>query len=188
MQQRGVDHTLGDLSRLYLLWLKSRVKAGRYKPLTYGSVLKPNSAREPEFSGGARICYIGTILSRRNDPILRATVMVRVALQKWGQNLDHLRRLALKAPHSRTRERFLALSLIADGTHNATSWATQFGRHDETVLEWIHTYNTQGPDALIYRRTGGPTPLLRPTKPSGLSKPSTPPNPSTTDCPATVGR
>src|SRR5580692_12625146 len=91
--------------------------------------------------------------------------MIRVEIQKWGQSLDDLRRLALQAEHPRTRERFLALSLIADGTHNATSWADRSGRQDETVLKWLHAYNAGGPDALNYRRTGGAAPLLRPSRP-----------------------
>jgi hypothetical protein len=113
--------------------------------------------------------------------------MVRVEIQKWGQSLDDLRRLAIQAEHPRTRERFLALSLIADGTHNATTWADRFGRQDETVLKWLHTYNTEGPDALIYRRTGGPSPLLRPARPGSSSTPSPPPGRSTMACPATAG-
>lgn len=114
--------------------------------------------------------------------------MIRVEMQKWGQSLDDLRRLALQAEHPRTRERFLALSLIADGTHNATTWADRFGRQDEAVLRWLHTYNTKGPDTLTYRRTGGPAPLLRPTNPGNSSRSSRPPSRSTTDCPATAGR
>jgi hypothetical protein len=113
--------------------------------------------------------------------------MIRVEIQKWGQSLEDLRRLALQAEHPRTRERFLALCLIADGTHNATTWADRFGRQDETVLRWLHTYNSEGPDALTYRRTGGPTPLLRPIEPGSSSRPSPPPSRSTTDCPATAG-
>ena len=114
--------------------------------------------------------------------------MVRVEMQKWGQSLDDLRRLALQAQHPRTRERFLALSQIADGTDNATTWADRFGRQDETVLRWLHTYNVKGPDALTYRRTGGPAPLLRPTNPGNSSRPLPPPSRSTTDCLATAGR
>ena len=114
--------------------------------------------------------------------------MIRVEIRKWGQSLEDLRRLALQAEHPRTRERFLALCLIADGTHNATTWADRFGRQDETVLRWLHTYNTEGPDALTYRRTGGPPPLLRPTRPDNSSIPSPPPNRSPTACPATAGR
>ena len=91
--------------------------------------------------------------------------MIRVEIQKWGQSLEDLRRLALQAEHPRTRERFLALSLIADGTHNATSWAAQFGRQDDTVLNWVHDYNAQGPDALTYRRSGGPAPFCARSSP-----------------------
>jgi hypothetical protein len=112
--------------------------------------------------------------------------VVRVEMQKWGQSLDDLRRLALDAPHRRTRDRFLALSLIADGTHNATTWAAQFHRQDETVLGWLHTYNEKGPEALTYRRTGG-APLLRPRRPTASSRPSSTPSRSTTGCPATAG-
>ena len=114
--------------------------------------------------------------------------MVRVEMQKWGQSLDDLRRLALQAPHHRTRERFFALSLIADGTHNATTWAARYGRRDETVLLWLHLYNEEGPDALTYRRTGGPAPLLRLIDPASSSRPSPPPSRSPTACPATAGR
>ena len=113
--------------------------------------------------------------------------MVRVEMQKWGQDLEDLRHLAIQAPHPRTRERFLALSLIADGTHSATTWAVQFGRRDDTVLHWVHTYNREGPDALTYRRTGG-APLLRPRRLGAWSRPSSTPSRSTTACPATAGR
>ncbi len=91
--------------------------------------------------------------------------MIRVELLKWGQSLDDSRGLALRADHPRTRECFMALSLIADGTYNATSWARRSGRQDETVLGWLHAYNNKGPHALTYRRTGGPAPLLRPNRP-----------------------
>src|SRR3954452_7287281 len=105
-------------------------------------------------------------------------LMVRLEMHKWGQSLEGLRRLALQAPHPRTRERFLALSLIADGTHNATTRAAQFGRRDDTVLCWVHTYNRKGPEALTYRRTGG-APPLRPTGHRASSRPSSTPSRST---------
>src|ERR1700735_937738 len=114
--------------------------------------------------------------------------MVRVEMQKWGQSLDDLRRLAFQSEHPRPRERLLALSLIADGTHNATSWAAQFGRQDETVLKWVHDYNAQGPRARPYRRSGRPPPLFRPSNPANSPGPSRPPSRSTTACPATAGR
>ena len=96
--------------------------------------------------------------------------MITIAMRTWGQTLDDLRRLAIAAPHPRTRERFLALSLIADGTHNASSFALAYDRQDETVMRWVHCYNRKGPDALTYRRTGSRAPFLPRTKPSNSSR------------------
>jgi hypothetical protein len=113
--------------------------------------------------------------------------MVRVDTAKWGQAVDDLRAAAAGAPHRRTRERFLALYVVASGTHNATAWAALTGREDGTVQGWVHRYNAGGPDALAYRRTGGSRPLFRPTGPR-----KSPPRPSgpgrvSTACPATCG-
>lgn len=87
--------------------------------------------------------------------------MVRVDLARWGQTVEDLRAASLAAPHRRTRERFQALYLIASGRFNATTCAAHVGRQDETVLAWVHRYNTEGPDALAYKKTGGSAPLLR---------------------------
>ena len=114
--------------------------------------------------------------------------MVRVELTKWGQSLEDLRRAAVNTPHRRSRERFQALYLIASGRFNATTCAAHIGRHDETVLSWVHLYNDGGPDALAYRHTGGSAPLLRPTRSNGSSKPSRTASRSTTACRDTSGR
>ena len=86
--------------------------------------------------------------------------MVRPDFAKWGQSLADLRRLAIQAKHARTRERFQALYIIGSQQSNATAWAQETGRNDETVLRWIHTYNQEGTEALDYRRTGGRSPFL----------------------------
>jgi len=86
--------------------------------------------------------------------------MIRVEMAKWGQSLEDLRLTSLQAAHPRSRERFQALYLIASGRFNATTCAAHIGRQDETVLGWVHRYNAYGPDALLYRRSGGRSPLL----------------------------
>jgi transposase len=86
--------------------------------------------------------------------------MIQVELAKWRQTVEDLRLASLNESHSRSRERFQALYLIASGQYNATTCAAHIGRQDETVLRWLHLYNRHGPDALIYRHTGGRTPLL----------------------------
>ena len=93
--------------------------------------------------------------------------MVRPEAVKWGQTLADLRRLSVEAEHARTRERFLALYMIGSERTNATQWATEIGRDDNTVMSWVHTYNKFGPEALSYRRTGGRPPFLASNKPSG---------------------
>ena len=84
--------------------------------------------------------------------------MLRVEYARWGQSPEDLRRLAMSAPHARTRERALALYDIAQGSC-ATRVAARTGRHPQTVMGWVHAYNAQGPDALGFRRTGGRPPF-----------------------------
>ncbi len=85
--------------------------------------------------------------------------MVGPDTAKWGQTVSDLRRLSIGAAHPRTRERFLALFMIGSGQANATGWARESGRMIDTVLKWVHRYNRDGPEALVYRRTGGHPPL-----------------------------
>ena len=99
--------------------------------------------------------------------------MVRPDTAKWGQTLSDLRELSVAAKHVRTRERFLALYMIGTQQTNATRWAAEIERDDNTVMGWVQLYNQLGPEALYYRRTGGRPPLLaknRLPKSSQLSK------------------
>ncbi len=80
--------------------------------------------------------------------------MLRVNYDQWDQSPWMLRLLAQEAPHVRTRERFLALYEITQGL-NATEVAHRISRENETVQGWVHLYNTQGPNALSFQRTGG---------------------------------
>jgi transposase len=91
--------------------------------------------------------------------------MMSVDHARWGQTPEDLRRLAMSAPHPRTRERFLALYDITQQGRGATRVATRTSRHPQTVMGWLHAYNAHGPDALIYRRTGGRPPFVPAPKP-----------------------
>jgi transposase len=86
--------------------------------------------------------------------------MIRPDFAKWGQTPEDMRQLSLKAQHARSRERFQALYMIGSEQFNATEWAQQIGRKNQTVMGWVHRYNRQGPESLYYQRTGGPAPLL----------------------------
>src|SRR5918911_3070928 len=80
--------------------------------------------------------------------------MLRVDYDRWGQTPEDLRQLATSAAHQRTRERFLALYEVTRASC-ATQVASRTHRHPQTVMEWLHLYNTHGPEALTFRRTGG---------------------------------
>ena len=95
--------------------------------------------------------------------------MLRVDHERWGQTLADLRRLALTAPHARSRERFLALHDIAQGAC-ATRVAARTGRHPQTVMGWLHGYSEHGPEALLYRRTGGRPPFARTSQPRSAQR------------------
>jgi transposase len=90
--------------------------------------------------------------------------MLRVDYDRWGQTPADLRHMALNAAHTRTRERMLALHDIAHGAC-ATQVAERTGRRPQTVMDWLHSYNEHGPEALSYRRTGGRPPFARRSKP-----------------------
>jgi transposase len=86
--------------------------------------------------------------------------VIKPEIEKWEKKISDLRQLAVEATHPRSRERFQALYMIASGQSNATQWAEQIGRKNQTVMEWVHKYNASGPEALHYVKSGGRSPLL----------------------------
>lgn len=80
--------------------------------------------------------------------------MLKVNHAAWGQSAEDLRQLALTSEHQRTRERFLALYEIAMGK-SATQISQETERNHQTVMGWVHQYNTAGAESIVYRRTGG---------------------------------
>ena len=90
--------------------------------------------------------------------------MLKPDLSKWQQTLPDIQRLALEAAHQRSRERFQALYMIASQHSNASEWARQIGRQEQTVMGWVHSYNASGPAALHYQRSGGRPPFLPPSR------------------------
>src|SRR3982750_3664732 len=100
--------------------------------------------------------------------------VLRVDHGRWEQTVAGLRDLALTAAHPRSRERFLALHEIAQGSC-ATAVAERTGRRAQTVMGWLHAHNEHGPGALTYQRTGGRPPFV-PTSPPRLVIRSAPRN------------
>ena len=85
--------------------------------------------------------------------------MLRVDTERWQQTAEQLREQGIRAEHPRSRERFLGLYEIAKGK-SASRVGRESGRNPQTVMEWVHRYNAEGSEALLYRHSGGQRPLL----------------------------
>lgn len=81
--------------------------------------------------------------------------MVRPDFAKWNDSAGEMLRLAVEAEEPRDRERYLALYQVGSCESNASQWAKASGREPETVMEWIHRYNSGGRAAVAYRHSGG---------------------------------
>lgn len=95
---------------------------------------------------------------------------VRPDFAKWNQNAEDIRRLSIEADHARSRERYQALYQVGSQQCNSSEWAKATGRQKQTVLQWLHSYNEQGPDSLIYQYTGGRQPKLNEAEKKGSLK------------------
>jgi hypothetical protein len=80
--------------------------------------------------------------------------MLKINYAQWNQTPQDLRQQALEAEHPRTRERYLALYEIASGK-NAYQVSKEIKRRPDTVMDWVHKYNTKGHEGIVYKRTGG---------------------------------
>lgn len=70
-----------------------------------------------------------------------------------------LRALACKAKDSRQSRRLLALAAVAEG-HRRGEAARIGGMDRQTLRDWVHRFNEEGPDGLINRKPAGPASKL----------------------------
>jgi transposase len=85
--------------------------------------------------------------------------MLKVDCARWNHSRELLREEALVAEHPRTRERLMALYEISEGK-SATVVGKQTKRNPQTVMSWVHGYNSEGLSALKYQRSGGRPPFF----------------------------
>ena len=102
-------------------------------------------------------------------------LVLRVDDERWGQTPAALHQLALSAAHPRSRERFLALHDIAQGSC-ATEVAERTAHRPHTMMDWMHAYNNRGPEALVYQRTGGRPLFAQTSRPRSAKKSARPSN------------
>jgi transposase len=74
-------------------------------------------------------------------------------------SVEELRALAKRSKDAHQSRRLLSLAAVRDGMDRGE--AAKIGGMDrQTLRDWVHRFNGQGPDGLIDKRTGGPTPRL----------------------------
>ena len=76
---------------------------------------------------------------------------------------DELRRLAARSSDANQARRLLALAGVRDGMSRET--AARIGAMDrQTLRDWVHAFNAQGPDGLIDAKPPGAPPKLSPAQ------------------------
>ncbi len=72
---------------------------------------------------------------------------------------EDLRVLARASRDTRQCRRLLALAAVAEGRSRAE--AAEIGGMDrQTLRDWVHRFNAEGPEGLLDRKTDGPPPKL----------------------------
>jgi transposase len=82
---------------------------------------------------------------------------------------DDLRKLAAKSSDANQCRRLLSLAAVRDGMRRGD--AARIGGMDrQTLRDWVHRFNAEGPDGLIDRKPPGPKRRLSVEQLAGLEK------------------
>lgn len=82
---------------------------------------------------------------------------------------ETLRRLARRSKDVHQSRRLLSLAAVRDGMDRGA--AAKIGGMDrQTLRDWVHRFNAEGPEGLLDHWTNGPTPRLRPEQLGELAK------------------
>lgn len=80
--------------------------------------------------------------------------MTRAVKLRDDYSASDLRRLAARSRHANAARRLLALAAIRDGA-NRTDAARVGGMDRQTLRDWVHRFNAEGPDGLCdYQHAG----------------------------------
>ena len=82
-----------------------------------------------------------------------------VAITRRDLSATELRRKAARSRDADAARRILAIALVLDG-HSRADAAAACGMDRQTLRDWVHRYNAEGPAGLANRRAPGPAPRL----------------------------
>ncbi len=79
-----------------------------------------------------------------------------VKITRTDHSADELRRLAAGSRDAARSRRLLALALVMEGASRGEA-ARVCGMDRQTLRDWVHRFNAEGPADLVNRRTAGPS-------------------------------
>src|SRR6202166_2826259 len=82
---------------------------------------------------------------------------------------EELRALARRSKDVNQSRRLLSLAAVRDGMDRGEAGELG-GMHRQTLRDWVHRFNSAGPDGLFDNWTDGPTPRLSPEQLDELAK------------------
>ena len=84
---------------------------------------------------------------------------IGIAITRTAESADDLRRLARLCRNVAQARRLLAMALVMDG-HSRTDAATAAGMERQSLRDWVHRFNAEGPVGLLDKaRSGRPARL-----------------------------
>ena len=84
---------------------------------------------------------------------------VGIAITRHEESAEALRRLARLCRNVAQARRLLAIALVMDG-HSRTDAATAGGMDRQSLRDWVHRYNAEGPAGLVDKARSGRPPRL----------------------------
>ena len=85
--------------------------------------------------------------------------MPSAVILREDYSAEELRALARRSKDANQSRRLLSLAAVRDG-HGPGAAAKIGGMDRQTLRDWVHRFNADGPDGLIDHRTEGPKPRL----------------------------
>ena len=82
-----------------------------------------------------------------------------VAITRQDESAEELRRMARQCRNVAQARRLLAIALVMDG-QSRTDAATAAGMDRQSLRDWVHRFNAQGPAGLVDKPRSGRPPRL----------------------------
>ena len=91
-----------------------------------------------------------------------------VAITGKDKTAQDVRAVSAKCKDAKAARRMLAIAMVLEGYDRMTA-AEPCGMDRQTLRDWVHRYNAEGPEGLSNRRSGGRAPRMTPEQKATLA-------------------